>query len=106
LAGRRLGLGEVFGQEPHARAGDRERSADFDAPEPGAGGVLLLISRVSVEMVREVASFGAGLVVAVSAPTALAVRAADRAGITLIAVARRDGFEAFTHSQRILPSAG
>lgn len=68
--------------------------------------MLLLISRVSVEMVREVASFGAGLVVAVSAPTALAVRAADRAGITLIAVARRDGFEAFTHSQRILPSAG
>ena len=65
--------------------------------------MLLLISRVSVEMVREVASFGAGLVVAVSA---LAVRAADRAGITLIAVARRDGFEAFTHSQRILPSAG
>jgi FdhD protein len=39
--------------------------------------------------------------VAVSAPTALAVRVADAAGITLIAVARSDGFEIFTHPQRI-----
>ena len=42
----------------------------------------------------------AGLV-AVSAPTALAVRTAEAAGITLVAVARSDGFEIFTHPQRI-----
>jgi FdhD protein len=37
----------------------------------------------------------------VSAPTALAVRTAEAAGMTLVAVARRDGFEVFTHPQRI-----
>jgi FdhD protein len=41
------------------------------------------------------------VLVAVSAPTALAGRMADAAGITLAAVARRDGFEIFTHSHRI-----
>ena len=85
---------------------DKLTGAAARAGFSGAAGVLLLTSRVSVEMVQKAASFGAGLVVAVSAPTALAVRAAESAGITLIAVARRDGFEAFTHSQRILPSAG
>jgi FdhD protein len=65
-------------------------------------GAVLLTSRVSVEMIQKAASLGAPIVVAVSAPTALAVRAAEAAGITLIAVARRDGFETFTHPQRIL----
>jgi FdhD protein len=41
------------------------------------------------------------LMVAVSAPTALAVRMADAAGITLAAIARADGFEVFTHPGRI-----
>jgi FdhD protein len=67
-----------------------------------AAGAVLLTSRVSVEMVQKVASLGAPILVAVSAPTALALRAADAAGITLIAVARADGFETFTHPQRIL----
>jgi len=39
--------------------------------------------------------------VAVSVPTALAVRTAEAAGITLIAVARDDGFEIFSHAERI-----
>ena len=41
------------------------------------------------------------MVVAVSAPTALAMRTADLAGITLVAIARDDGFEIFTHPRRI-----
>jgi FdhD protein len=44
---------------------------------------------------------GAPIIAAVSAPTALAVRVADTAGITLVAVAREDGFEVFTHGSRI-----
>ena len=64
-------------------------------------GVVLLTSRVSVEMVQKTAAMGAALMVAVSAPTALAVRMADAAGITLVAIARADGFEIFTHSERI-----
>ena len=41
------------------------------------------------------------MIAAVSAPTALAVRTAEAAGITLIAIARGDGFEIFTHPHRI-----
>ena len=68
---------------------------------PGSSGMVLLTSRVSVEMVQKTAAIGAPLIVAVSAPTALAVRTAEAAGITLVAVARSDGFEVFTHPQRI-----
>ena len=67
----------------------------------GHCGMVLLTSRVSVEMVQKTAVIGAPLIVAVSAPTALAVRTAEAAGITLAAVARSDGFEIFTHPQRI-----
>jgi FdhD protein len=66
-----------------------------------SGGMVLLTSRVSVEMVQKTAAIGAPLLVAVSAPTALAVRTADAAGITLAAIARSDGFEVFTHPERI-----
>jgi FdhD protein len=64
-------------------------------------GMVLLTSRVSVEMVQKTAAIGAPLMVAVSTPTALAVRMADAAGITLCAIARADGFEIFTHPGRI-----
>jgi FdhD protein len=66
-----------------------------------SAGMVLLTSRVSVEMVQKTALLGAPLIVAVSAPTALAVRTAEAAGITLVAIARRDGFEIFTHRNRI-----
>ena len=56
---------------------------------------------VSVEMVQTTAVIGAPVIVAVSAPTSLAVRTAEAAGITLVAIAREDGFEVFTHPQRI-----
>ncbi len=67
----------------------------------GDNGMVLLTSRVSVEMVQKTAAIGAPLLVAVSAPTALALRTAEAAGITLAAVARGDGFEIFSHPQRI-----
>ena len=66
-----------------------------------AEGLLLLSSRISVEMVQKAAMLGAPVVVAVSAPTALAVRMAEEAGITLIGIARADGFEVFTYPERI-----
>jgi FdhD protein len=68
-------------------------------------GMVLLTSRVSVEMVQKTAAMGAPLMVAVSAPTALAVRTAEAAGITLAAIARADGFEVFTHPERIAAGA-
>lgn len=69
---------------------------------PAAHGAVLLTSRVSVEMIQKAAVMGAPVVIAVSAPTALAVRTADAANITLVAVARDDGFEVFTHGNRII----
>ena len=66
-----------------------------------ADGLLLLSSRVSVELVQKAAMLGAPVIVAVSAPTALAVRLAEAAGITLIGVARADGCEIFTLTERI-----
>ena len=52
-------------------------------------------------MVQKSSAIGASVMVSVSAPTALAVRMADAAGITLAAIARADGFEVFTHPRRI-----
>ena len=67
-----------------------------------ADGVVVLTSRVSVEMVQKAARMGARVLAAVSAPTALAVRTAQAAGMTLVAVARDDGFELFTGAERVL----
>ena len=64
--------------------------------------LLLLSSRVSIEMVQKACVLGAAVVVAISAPTAHAVRLADAAGLTLVGVARADGFEVFSHPQRIV----
>lgn len=66
-----------------------------------AHGVVVLTSRVSVELVQKAAIMGVPVIAAVSAPTALAVRMAAAAGITLIAIVRDDGFEVFTHAGRI-----
>jgi FdhD protein len=68
---------------------------------PAHAGIVVLTSRVSVEMVQKTAQLGTPVIVAISAPTALAVRTAQAAGITLAAIARGDGFEIFTHRHRI-----
>jgi FdhD protein len=84
---------------------DKLAGALAQAKVNASEGIVLLTSRVSVEMVQKTAAIGAGVMVAVSAPTALAVRIADAAGITLVAVARSDGFEVFTHPDRIASAA-
>lgn len=68
---------------------------------PHSPGAVILTSRVSIDMVQKVAALGAPMLIAVSAPTAQAVALADEAGITLIALARPDRFEAYTHTDRI-----
>jgi FdhD protein len=70
----------------------------------GAGGAVVVTSRVSVEMVQKTAAIGAAFIIAVSAPTALAIRTADEAGMTLVALVRGDDFDIFTHPGRV--SAG
>jgi len=71
-------------------------------PRPGA---ILLTSRVSIDLVQKVAALNVPMMIAVSAPTADAVSLADTLGITLVARARPDSFEVFTHTDRIAPEA-
>ncbi len=66
-----------------------------------ATGGVVLTSRVSVEMVQKTAMAGAGFLIAVSAPTALAVETAEAAGISLAAIVRGAEFDIFTHAQRV-----
>lgn len=75
------------------------------AVEAGQG-IVAVTSRVSVEIVQKVAVLGAPVLVAVSAPTALAVRMAERAGMTLVAIARGGDFEVFTHTERVALGGG
>src|SRR5437868_5021111 len=69
----------------------------------GESGAIILTSRVSVEMVQKTAVIGSCILVAISAPTALAVRTAEACGITLVAVARGSAFEIFSHPDGIRP---
>ncbi len=68
----------------------------------GRSGAVVLTSRISVEMVQKTAAIGAGILVAISAPTALAVRTAAACGITLIGIARGEDFEIFSHPAGVL----
>jgi FdhD protein len=69
------------------------------------GAFLLITSRASYEMVEKAATAGIAMLVAISAPTALAIRKAEEAGLTLVALARDDGHAVFTRPDRILDEA-
>ncbi|MFP4303331.1 MAG: formate dehydrogenase accessory sulfurtransferase FdhD [Rhodosalinus sp.] len=64
---------------------DKVAGACLRAGETGRGRAVVLTSRVSVEMVQKAAALGAEAILAVSAPTALAVEMARAAGLTLVA---------------------
>jgi FdhD protein len=81
---------------------DKLAGALVTAQETAAEGVLVMTSRVSIELIQKAAVMGVQILAAVSAPTLLAVREAEAVGMTLIGVARDDGFEVFTHAERIL----
>lgn len=66
-----------------------------------ATGAMVLTSRVSVDMVQKTVIAGCALLIAVSAPTAQALRLADHAGLCVAANARKGRFDTFTHPQRI-----
>ncbi|MBW6423891.1 formate dehydrogenase accessory sulfurtransferase FdhD [Rhizobium sp. XQZ8] len=67
----------------------------------GADGVVVVTSRISVEMVQKTAILGSAVLIAISAPTALAIRTAEEAGMTLIALTRGEDFEIFTRTDRV-----
>jgi FdhD protein len=67
-----------------------------------SAGFVLVTSRCSFEMVEKTVRMGCSILVAVSAPTDLAIRRAEAAGLTLVALARADGHTVFTYAERLL----
>jgi len=64
-------------------------------------GFVLMTSRASYEIVQKAAAVGIAVVAAVSAPTGMAVRLAEAAGVTLIGFARGERHSVYSHPQRI-----
>lgn len=71
-------------------------------PRPDLASCVIMVSgRVSFEIVQKCALAGIGTVAAVSAPSSLAVDAAERLGVTLIAFVRGTSFNVYSHPERI-----
>jgi FdhD protein len=69
---------------------------------PTAGCGALLSGRVSLELIIKAARAGIELVAAVSAPSSLAIDAAEQLGITLCGFVRQGRLTAFSHPQRLV----
>jgi len=65
-------------------------------------GFIITTSRASFEMVQKTASAGVSMLVAVSAPTGLAVRVAEQCGLTLVGFARENRYVIYSHADNIM----
>ncbi len=75
--------------------------AGAESPPRLAGWVLMVSGRVSFEIVQKTAVCGIGILAAVSAPSSLAVAAADRLGLTLAGFVRGGSFNVYSHPERL-----
>ena len=66
-----------------------------------AGGFVVVTSRCSYELVQKAAMMGASLIAAVSAPTSLAIEAAESANIGLVAFVRDGRLTVYTNPGRV-----
>ncbi|GEP00927.1 formate dehydrogenase accessory sulfurtransferase FdhD [Methylobacterium haplocladii] len=81
---------------------DKLIGALMRAGEDPDGGFLVITSRCSFEMAEKAASFGASVIVAISAPTSLAIERARRHDMTLCAIARSDTLTVFAGRERLI----
>ena len=65
-------------------------------------GFVVITSRASYEIVQKAATRGIGMVAAISAPTGLAIRIADEAGVTLLGFTRGEGHVVYAHPERLI----
>lgn len=73
------------------------------ARRPGThhDGLILVSSRASFEMVQKCAAAGVGVLAAVSAPTALAIRLAQKTNVALLGFVRQSDATLYSHAKRI-----
>jgi FdhD protein len=67
--------------------------------------IVLVSGRVSFELVQKAAIAGVPIMCAVSAPSSLAVHAAERFGVTIVGFLRGDRFNVYSHAHRVDPAA-
>lgn len=70
---------------------------------PTAGNILLSTGRISSEMLRKGAHMRTPFIISRTSPTGLAIMAAKRFGITVIGYCRGEGFNVYSHPERLLP---
>lgn len=68
---------------------------------PMKNGILVFSGRVPAEIMQKVAAMGCGMIIARSAPTDYSCRMAEQLGITLVAFARDNKFNIYTHPEKI-----
>lgn len=76
-------------------------SAMLNRTGPLTSSIVVLSGRASFELVHKAAAAGVPMLVAVGAPSSLAVELAERAGMTLVGFARPTEFNIYTHPGRI-----
>jgi FdhD protein len=79
----------------------RAVQASGDLASALAGSVLMISGRVSFEIVQKAAVAGIGTIAAVSAPSSLAVDAANRLGVAVLAFVRGETFNIYSHPERV-----